>query len=360
MRRSGFAWPAGWLFSVVTAAVFLIASPVNAGDAATGLPASGDSPAVEKPAQDAASADKPVPAAEASKKEADAVRIIQAQGGGSGEEPALRKKASTERSARRAAARREKARAGEEEREAEEASRGHYYGPWGYYYGPWGWYPWGGVPQTYYPRPPPPPITHTPRLGLQYNYPYAYQMGIRIPEDSSPLESPPNMGPFVGAVQAAREELARQEMEARGDTSSAIALMEAGKYAEAGRILADGFRDSDDPRYPLLLTEVFFALGKTDHAEALLRHALKLPEAGKALPEEITGHFPSADEFQKKLDAVVAKGDHPLLAAYLLVHSTDPAEGVDLLQKMSRQSPDDEAILRLYRHYLGKALPEKK
>jgi hypothetical protein len=253
---------------------------------------------------------------------------------------------------------------GEDPAEFEEDSGDVWYdapGGWSGYPWAWGWYPWYGVPQTRIVREYPPPITHIPRLGLQYNYPYAYQMGIRIPDDSSPLDHPPTMGPFVGVVQAAKEELRRQEAQARRAASiedRALALMQGGEYTRAGRVLAKGFESSMDPRYPLRLAEVFFALEKPAVAESLLRHAMRSKAVTRVLPSDIRSHFADSKEFDARLDALAASGRHGLLAAYLFVTSKRVEEGVELLGTMSANTPEDIAANRLYRHYLSKALVE--
>jgi hypothetical protein len=229
-------------------------------------------------------------------------------------------------------------------------------GPWAYWPG-WGYWPWYGLPQTYYGDEQfPPRMTHLPRLGLQYNYPYAYQMGIHSPEDSDPLYVAPNMGPFVGVVGATKAAL-RQSEPAPGE-NKAVGLMKEGKFREAGRILAGGFQKTDDPRYPLLLAEVFFALGKPEHAEALLRQAVDFKGVEEVLPKEVSNHFPKPEEFDAKVDELSSGGNFPLLAGYLLVHSKSPERGLELLRKLASQDPVDPAAGLLYRHYLGKAFKE--
>jgi hypothetical protein len=221
----------------------------------------------------------------------------------------------------------------------------------------WGYWPWYGAPQTYYwDKDYPPRYTHVPQLGLQHNYPYAYQMGIRVPDDSEALYVAPNLGPFVGVVGASKAALRKSEGAPR--EGEAVSLMKQGKYREAGRILADGFQKSEDPRYPLLLAEVFFAVGKPDHAEVLLRHAIGMSGVEDSLPGEVSTHFPKAEEFGSKVQELVSDGNHPLLAGYLLVHSKDPVQGLDLLRKLASQDPGDPAASLLYKHYLGKAFKD--
>ena len=218
----------------------------------------------------------------------------------------------------------------------------------------WGWYPLFSIPQTYYHKDYyPPSITHVPQLGLQYNYPYAYQMGLRIPDDSDPLteeHSPANLGPFVGFVGALRELAAAESSEA----DEAIPLIREKKYREAGRLLAEGYRESDDPRYPILLAEVFFLLGKYDHAEALLEHGLSMKDAERALPADISGHIASPEELSERIRE--AGDQQRLITAYMLLHSKEPAQGLDRLLQMSQQGGKMKPAATLYRRYVEKGL----
>jgi hypothetical protein len=218
-------------------------------------------------------------------------------------------------------------------------------------YPPWGWYPWFGIPQTYpyassdfYP----PSITHTPRLGLQYNYPVAQQMGIRVPDDTDPLYVDPNLGPFVGVVQRAKAEAASQS----SPPARAAALIREKKYKEAGRILAEGYRDSDDPRYPLLLSHVFFLMGKPSFAETLLLEALRSEDALTSLPEDVITGVTPPDDLEVRLAELLASEKNKLLAGYMALQSKEPDRGIDILYGLA-QGGDKEAA-RLYRHFLGR------
>jgi hypothetical protein len=217
------------------------------------------------------------------------------------------------------------------------------------------WYPWYAIPQTYRYHVSPPPITHVPRLGLQYNYPYAYQMGFRIPDDSDPLYHEPNLGPFVGVVGAAKARLL-EGYAAAPEAGEALSLLKEKKYKEAGRLLARGYRETEDPRYPLLLSEVFFLMGKPGHAEMLLRAGLEADGAVEALPEELASRAASADEFETKLNDLVGSGENKLLAAYLSLHGKEPEKGLDLLWKLAKDTPRDKAVQTLYRYSIEKAL----
>ena len=219
-------------------------------------------------------------------------------------------------------------------------------------YPPWGWYPWFTIPQTYpyagtdlYP----PSITHTPRLGLQYNYPAAQQMGIRVPDDSDPLYVDPNLGPFVGVVERAKAEAASQN----SPPAKAIGLIKEKKYKEAGRILAEGYRDSDDPRYPLLLSEVFFLMGKPSFAETLLLDGLRSEDALTSLPDDALAGVAPPDDFEARLAELYASEKNKLLAGYMALQSKEPDKGIDILYGLA-QGGDKEAA-KLYRHFLGRA-----
>ncbi|HVR75491.1 MAG TPA: hypothetical protein VMT52_14240 [Planctomycetota bacterium] len=234
------------------------------------------------------------------------------------------------------------------------------------YYSPY-YHLWYGLPQSYRTRRYPPSITHVPRLGLQHTYLDAYQMGIRIPDDIDPLDVAPNLGEFRGVVGEARAALAEIEEESAPgtlgpvesiDRDPVMPLMKAGKYREAGRILAERFGESEDPGTALLLAEVFFALGKPAHAELLLRNALESRRVLEALPADVASHFSSADEFESKVQDLGSGGETKLLAGYLLLHSRTPESGIDLLGKLAAGDPADRAAARLYRHYLSRAFKE--
>ena len=377
VRRRPFLLPAA-LFVALSGSVALSATWVlNANRA---LAEEAPAPADPAASDAAGKSDAGLKDADAAKKEAErkaieakAIQLIQeASEAGAKDQPGLKKKAKADAGARREA----KARAARKAREEAPVDQGAIdQGPggwddwrrwerrpdgWSGYPWAWGWYPWYGFPQTYYDRKDyPPPITHVPRLGLQYNYPFAYQMGIRVPDDSSPLDHPPNMGPFVGVVQAAKEQLRAEEEAAQAAAQvkgGSIELLKQGKYKEAGQMLAGAFEVSTDPTYPLLLTEVFFALDEPAHAESLLRYALRSPKAVAALPKDVAKHFPTAADFDAKLQSLVAAGRSPLLAGYLLAHSRSPEQGIELLGKLSSGSPEDKAAGVLYRHYLKKVL----
>jgi hypothetical protein len=79
----------------------------------------------------------------------------------------------------------------------------------------------------------------------------------------------------------------------------------------------------------------------------------------EALPADVSKHFSSPDELEAKLQDMISNTDgQRLLKAYLLVHTRNPEQGVDLLQFLTAENPKDVGASRLYRHYLAKAFKE--
>ena len=77
-----------------------------------------------------------------------------------------------------------------------------------------------------------------------------------------------------------------------------------------------------------------------------------MKDAERALPEDISAHLASPEELSEKIrDA----GDKPrLVTAYMLLHSKEPAQGLERLLQMSQQGSKPAATL--YRRYVGKGL----
>ena len=212
----------------------------------------------------------------------------------------------------------------------------------------WAMPTWGGwyLPQTYRRRALLPIGTLDPRIGLQYNYPYSWQMGIQMPYDASPLEIP-SLGPFRGVVRSQQRPGRLENSAAR----NAVVLLREGKYRDAGLLLADAYRTSDDPVYPLLLAEALFGLGKYQHAELVLRKAIEAEGSSEVLPEDVAGHFPSAKVFEERLADLAKTGKHKLLSAYMSLFAADGSSGIaGLLALMGT----DDLAAGLYRHYLGR------
>ncbi len=221
---------------------------------------------------------------------------------------------------------------------------------WHPYYNHYGYYPWYAIPRTYrYKRYPENTRTaRTPDLQLRPYDPYAWVHGLRLPKDAAPLPPPPDWRGYEGVVGAAKRE-AGENASLVGD-GRAIELMKKAKYKQAGRLLAAAFRRDDHPRYPLLLSEVFLGLGKTEHAELLLGVALESEDVAAVLPRKIAEHFPP-NEFERIASEVTSKSGDTLLAAYLLVHSQAPEKGLDALKKLYEAGDVKAGVL--YRHYLG-------
>ena len=225
-----------------------------------------------------------------------------------------------------------------------------------YYYG---YAPWWRLPQSvkykryYYPH----PGHNEPRLGL-YNYdPYSWQMGLQLPRDGDPRPwYTTGYPPYEGMV--ARVLRTRVESDRLQGSDGALELMKAGKYRQAGLLLADGFRNDNSPRYPLLLTEVFVSLRKYPHAQLLLEEALRSQSVTDYLPRNVAAHFPSQEDFDTMLKGLLdGQGPISLLQAYYLLHSKTPDAGLEILRRIVSEegNPASEAAGILYRHYLGQA-----
>ena len=229
---------------------------------------------------------------------------------------------------------------------------GHYWHP---YYNHFGYYPWYASPRTYrYQRYPENSRTaRTPDLRLHVYDPYAWEHGLLLPPDHAPLATNGWRG-YEGVVGAAKRKVGENAALEGGD--GAIALMREAKYKDAGRRLAAAFRRDDNPRYPLLLTEVFVALGKTEHAALLLDVALTDDRVVEFLPQKIASHFP-AEEYARLVSEVTSKSGDTLLAAYLLVHSAAPEKGLNLLKALYEGGEEKAGVL--YRHYLGRIFREE-
>lgn len=232
--------------------------------------------------------------------------------------------------------------------------------PHPYYYG---YAPWWAAPRSikykrfYYPH----PGHNEPRLGLHAWDPYSWEMGIQLPLDSDPLPWYEPAQVYEGMVAKALR--SKSEKDRLKGSDPAIDLMKAGEYRQAGRLLADGFRRDNSPRYPLLLAEVFFGLGKFAHAQLLLEEALRDPDVTSYLPRNAASHFPDG-EFDKKLNALEGQaGSLPLLLAYFQLHSKTPDAGLEILRQIvqNQGNPLAESAGILYRHYLVQVFgPEEK
>ena len=220
-------------------------------------------------------------------------------------------------------------------------------------FGYWGpaWYLRPSSPHKVYP----PPVAVEPRLGLSYNYPYAYQMGLQVPIDPDPIRTY-SLGPFRGVVRSPQtpawlyggDEAAVPNAAADHGLSEAVGLLRESEYRAAGLLLAEGYGETDDLRYPLYLVEALLALGKTRHADALFRATLEKEGVEHALPRDVPSHFASKEEFDKVRDQAAGS---PLLASYLGLFADEPSEALDALLDAQEEQPGGAAAM-LYRHYL--------
>ena len=165
----------------------------------------------------------------------------------------------------------------------------------------------------------PPPIAREPRLGLLNNYPYAWQMGLQLPVDTSPLQIP-DLPPYTGIVGELKAAQAESASTALPEERAVLARMRSGRYREAGRLLVRGLARDRDPRYALLLAEAFVGLGKYAHAELLVRRAYELAGGeprGSTMPGSIASRFASSEEFERHVASVNASASYPRLGRYL-------------------------------------------
>jgi len=217
------------------------------------------------------------------------------------------------------------------------------YRPWypGFYETPW------YIPQTRKYKFPA-PVYEFPKLGLQYNYPYAYQFGLQMPPETD--EPVLDVGHGIYPDDHAAQALAEGE-----------ALMRKGMYAEAGRRFARELRDdATPPEVYLHIAEAFFALGKYEDAKIVLMQAI---DSSKDLDflarENIADDFPSPDVLKKKLDEM---GPNPplLLRGTFRILAGEGEKGLEDLRAIQDKVP---AAQKVYLRFLGAAFtppPEKK
>jgi hypothetical protein len=166
----------------------------------------------------------------------------------------------------------------------------------------------------------PPPVAGDPRLGLGHNYPYAWQMGLQLPADTSPLDIPA-LPPYTGIVQQLKAAESQAESAAFPEERAALALMRAGQYRRAGQLLVAGLERGEDPRYPLLLAEIFVGLGKYGPAEHLVRRGYDLAGNATAALRTVDGalaaRFATLSEFEHHVGAIAESTAYPVLRRYL-------------------------------------------
>ncbi len=217
---------------------------------------------------------------------------------------------------------------------------------WGYDYGT----PWH-IPQTQRYR-----AGYTlygfeyPKLGLQYLYPDAIQMGIQVPPETDPIVEfsphfvlPPASGtPKTGV--------------SNSSISEGISLMRKGRFAEAGRLFARNLGDeAAPPELYLLIAEALLAAGKLDDAEIVLRQAVDVADALAFLDRaDLPGKFPNEDVLKKKIAALDGEGQKalPLLKGTMLILAGEKEKGLVELRGAARE---DGAAKRVYLHFLEAA-----
>ena len=210
--------------------------------------------------------------------------------------------------------------------------------------------PWEPIPQTLKRHVDHPALYATPRLGLHYStYPPLNDIGLNLPpEPEDPIASAhPVPDDVVEPISPALAE--------------ALLHMKQGRYARAGRVLAGELKHPPVPlETSVVIAEILVATGHYTAAAKVFRYALEeAPELGALSGMRIADHFPSANAFGEKLEAL-AKADVSseradevvLLRAGLRLLSGD-AEAVKELEPLQDgRGKAAGAAKRLYLHFL--------
>lgn len=185
-----------------------------------------------------------------------------------------------------------------------------------------------------------------PKLGLQYQYPYAYQFGLQLPpETDQPIYLLPGYPPPPAFPVST--------------SSEGVALMKKGLYAEAGRRFAQDLGE-DTPASPalyLLISEALFAVGKLPEADITLRQAIDTaPDLDFLARANLPGKFPSKEALDEKLKAL--EGGPPLLRGTFLILAGQGEKGLSVLRDVQEK---DAAAKRVFLRFLGAAFgPEEE
>lgn len=227
------------------------------------------------------------------------------------------------------------------------------HGPEGYrrwyrhHYG-YHWYPWYPLPQSEKLKPHGQAIYATPRLGLQYIYPYPNDIGLELPPDpEEPLVPAWPDAAFDGASPALVE---------------ALLLMKEGRYAAAGRLLAGELKDPPAPLdVYLVIAEVLVATGKHSAAAKVFRYGIEeAPTLDMLVGVNIAHHYPSREVFDEKMTALTGNANTDellLLVAGFRLLSGDAA-AMELLEELQGRDPGIAApAKKLYLHFLDALFP---
>ena len=221
------------------------------------------------------------------------------------------------------------------------------YRGYGYYWEPWHTLPQSMKIKTHYPA-----VYATPRLGLQYNYPYPSDMGLNLPPetDDPVIESWPN----------SHDNYISPQLE------DALDLMKEGRFSKAGYILAD------ELKYPpvsletyTVISVVLMATGKYTAAGKVFRYGIEDADTLEVLTGwNIADHFPSSKIFQQKLDAfqksLQAGEEGHLLHAGLRLMSGDSEAMKELEELQQVGKTTARAAKKLYLHFIDTLFQEKE
>ncbi len=220
---------------------------------------------------------------------------------------------------------------------------------------PWGWYPWDGAPQTIKRKNHQDSLglARPARLGLHYQYPDAYQLGLTIPlevvEDGVVARESPVYSPVV---------------------SEGLALLKKKRYAEAGRILSTEIKDGVATLETyVVIVEVLAANGKYAAAARILLHGIQVSNDLRALDTmAVRDHFPSPESFAKALSEIddgITKAVDPERARLMLLRTTflllaEDSRATDMLEglHLSASKPVATSAKRLYMHFVDRLFEE--
>lgn len=229
----------------------------------------------------------------------------------------------------------------------------HFHGPGGlqrYYRYGFGYTPWARMFQTRKRKAHHPAIYETPRLGLQYNYPFAADYppysGLATPPDPETPMAHPRTDTYVAPPEPG---------------SVARTLFKRGRYARAGQLLGEELKHSDVPLETyVLITELLVATGHHKDAARVLIHAIDFHDDLRALDDwNLADDFPSRAKFDSHMKALgaelYAKKNESVafLDAMFRILSGDSNTGLDALVDLQESDRVGSVAKKAYMHFVG-------
>lgn len=212
---------------------------------------------------------------------------------------------------------------------------------------PYGWYsPWLRVPQTQNRKAHRAAVYQTPRLGLQYNYPFAAlqypKQGLDVPVETDTPLIPVQTDTYVPPP---------------SPVDLSLGFLKAGRYAEAGRVLSEELKQPEVSLDTYVaIAELLVATSNYKDAARVFLHGLNKADDLRGLDAvNVAADFPTVEEFTRHLEAIRAQGDTPrmqFLAAALALLSGDAA-GLDAMLTLQENKEVGSAAKKMYLHFLG-------